>query len=152
MREERKLHHAEELDGGEMERRAADEDRKLHHAVERRDGGELHMRGEEVAPCSGGGEMEESWRGSCIPQWRAAEELDGGQGRWRRAADEGGEEAAPRSGEQRRREMGERRNGGELQMRGEEAASRRRDGDLQMREEERKLHHAEEIAGEQQRS
>ena len=129
MREERKLHHAVESSGGERYGRRRDGgeescrwERKLHHAEE--------IAAEELD----GGEESCRWRsriGSCIAQWRAEE-------RWRRAADEGGEEAASRSGDQRR--AAEELDGGE---------KRWRRGELQMRDEDRELHRAVEIAAEE---
>ena len=108
---------------GEMEVRRAAEERKLHHAVEIR-GEQQRSQMEERRAADG--------RGSCITQRRAAEELDGGEEKWRRAADEGGgPEAASRCGDQRR--ASEELDGGE---------ERWRRGELQMRDEDRKLHHA----------
>ena len=56
-----------------------------------------------------GGELER--RGSCITQWRSEESSRGV--RWRRAADEGGDEAASCSGKRRRRAVEELDGGNE---------------------------------------
>ena len=104
---------------------------------------EESCRAEETAACRG--ELER--RGSCITQWRAAEEGDGE----RRNGELQGEETAACRGEMEERRAAERRGSCITQRRaaeeldgGEERWGR---GELPMRE-ERKLHHAaEELDG-----